>query len=269
MGDKLKKKYFILTGLFICICALLLIGLFYITGGEMETIDLKVLNSNDLSKAHIESFKNKRILFGHQSVGANIIKGLNEISDTFKIVDLEGKPTSEEPALIHFRVGKNGSPTSKIDHFLKIVMQNNKTEIAILKLCYADINNDTNIYEVFNYYKNEMIKLQNNSPNIKIIHSTIPLFRNSGGIKAKIKHLFKFDKNINRNKFNAMMRKEYNKDILFDLALFQSTYPDGVRNKAGNKNYSLINEYTDDGGHLNKKGRDVIASNFIDFISKL
>ena len=266
----MKKKYFLISiGLIICIFIILVISILFFTGGGMEIIDLKILKSNDLTTSQIENFKNKKILFGHQSVGSNILKGLMEISDTFKIVKSETQLSSNEPAFTHFRVGKNGDPYSKIDHFVKIVAQNSNIEIALLKLCYADFNNNTDVNGIFNYYKEKMSELEMKHPNIKIIHSTIPLYKNSGGLKAKIKHFRKLDKNIKRNKFNEMIRKEYGKNILFDLALFESTFPDGRREKAGKNNYSLIKEYTDDGGHLNKKGREIIASNFLDFISKL
>jgi len=264
-----KKQLFISVGLLIVVFFILLTAIFFFVGGEMEKIDLKDLNSTELSKTQIESFKNKTILFGHQSVGANIIQGLNEISDSFNIVKSEKHTATDKPAFIHFRVRKNGDPYSKIDHFVKIMTQSKNIEIAFLKFCYADIKNDTDVDGVFKYYKKKMGELERKYPKIKIIHSTIPLYKNSGGIIAKIKHFLKLDKNIQRNIFNEMMRKEYSKDILFDLALFESTYPDGRREKAGNNNYSLAKIYTDDGGHLNKKGRQIIASNFINFISKL
>ncbi len=265
----MKKKNFISASIIIVILAVLITILLFFTEGEIEMNNIAMNKPNDLTKNQLESFKNKRILFGHQSVGANIVKGLKEISDTFKIVEFEKKALFEEPVFMHFRVKKNGDPYSKIDHFVETVIENNNTEIALLKLCYADINKNTDINKLFKYYKKEMDELKKKHQNIKIIHSTVPLFKNSGGIKAKIKHFLKLDKNIKRNKFNELMRGEYSKEILFDLALFESTYSDGRREKAGNGNYSLANEYTDDGGHLNKKGREIIAANLINFISKL
>ena len=264
-----KKYFFMLTGLIICIMVLMITYISLFIGGEMEKTHLKILKPEDLTKGQLESFKNKTILFGHQSVGGNIVKGLKEISDSFNIIESEKSISLKKPYFLHLRVIKNGDPYSKTDHFIKLVEQNNKVEIALLKLCYADITDNTDIDKVFEYYKKRMNELKSKYPNIKIIHSTIPLYRNTGGIKAKIKHFFKLDKNIKRNKFNELMREEYNKKVLFDLALFESTYPDGKREKVGNRNYSLAKIYTDDGGHLNKKGREIVTSNFINFIAGL
>jgi len=263
------KKKNIIVAVSLSISVIVLIAIFLFIGDEMEKTNHKIIQLSDLTKSHFERFNKKKFLFGHQSVGANIIQGLNEISDSFNIVKSEKNITTDRPAFRHFRVTKNGDPISKIDHFIKVVSQSKGIDIALMKLCYADILDKTDFLQVFNYYKKNIENLKNKYPNIKIIHSTIPIYSNSGGIKAKIKHLFKLDKNINRNKYNELMRKEYNKNILFDLALFESTFPDGRREKAGNKNYSLIKAYSDGGGHLNRKGREIITSNFIYFISKL
>ena len=59
---------------------------------------------------------------------------------------------------------------------------------------------------------------------------------------------------------------KYPPKYIFDLAGFESTYPSGKRESIvvnGELYYSLIKDYTDDGGHLNELGQQVIASEFI------
>ncbi len=68
--------------------------------------------------------------------------------------------------------------------------------------------------------------------------------------------------NARREEYNDLVRSRYANDYIFDLAKVESTYPDGRREfieQNGKKYYSLINGYTDDGGHLNKTGRTIAA----------
>ena len=62
------------------------------------------------------------------------------------------------------------------------------------------------------------------------------------------------------------MRQNYSEDDIFDLAKFQSTYPDGNRESFDHESktyYNLIDDYTYDGGHLTEIGSKWIASNLI------
>ena len=74
-----------------------------------------------------------------------------------------------------------------------------------------------------------------------------------------IKNMWRYDANIKRNEFNKLIRKEYaGKEPVFDLAEMESTHPDGRRgafSKDGKTYYSMIPDYTHDGGYLNEKGR--------------
>ena len=78
--------------------------------------------------------------------------------------------------------------------------------------------------------------------------------------------------NIKRNQFNDLLIQKYkDKDPIFDLAKSESTYPGGERNhfkNNGKKYYTLINEYTSDGGHLNEIGRYFVARDFLVFLSE-
>ena len=60
--------------------------------------------------------------------------------------------------------------------------------------------------------------------------------------------------------------------MLFDLALIEATFPDGsgnVHQKDGQSFQALVPEYTYDGGHLNEKGRRIVAEQLIIFLSNL
>ena len=65
----------------------------------------------------------------------------------------------------------------------------------------------------------------------------------------------------------------YEKEEIFDLAKFESTFPyDDTRQQLsikGRKFNTLIEDYTDDGGHLNVHGRMIIAEQLLIFLANL
>ena len=80
-----------------------------------------------------------------------------------------------------------------------------------------------------------------------------------------------YDDNIKRSEFNDRLREEYGtKEFLFDLATLESTYPDGSKaifKDSGKTYYHMVPDYTDDGGHLNERGRKIIAENLLIFLA--
>ncbi len=58
----------------------------------------------------------------------------------------------------------------------------------------------------------------------------------------------------------------------FDIAKIESTFPDGTRStftKDGKTYYSMVPEYTHDGGHLNEMGRKKVAKQFLLLLANL
>ena len=76
-----------------------------------------------------------------------------------------------------------------------------------------------------------------------------------------------------RQQYNEMLRKEYaGREPLFDIAQIESALPDSSRVafKKGEENYyGMAPEYTDDGGHLNEKGRKIFAEQLLIFLAAL
>ncbi len=87
------------------------------------------------------------------------------------------------------------------------------------------------------------------------------------------KDIWEYDDNIKRNQYNQLLKEYYEgKEPVFDLAKIESTYPDGKRctfEKDGKTYYSLVSEYTSDGGHLNEKGRKIVAEKLLVFLANL
>ena len=152
----------------------------------------------------------------------------------------------------------------------------NKINIAIFKFCYIDINETTDVRQLFEYYQATMSDLKGEFPFIKFIHTTVPLRTSPGGLGVKLRELLgrpNLSKILNRkrNEFNEMLISAYPNEAVFDIAGIESTYPDGNRRYFlinGKKYYCLIEDYTDDGGHLNAKGRNWLALQFLRVLSE-
>ncbi|MFW6139298.1 MAG: SGNH/GDSL hydrolase family protein [Spirochaetota bacterium] len=242
---------------------------------------------NDIQNTSWERVAGYTIFFGHQSVGYNIIDGIQDILNENKngnihlnIVETADAEDFTAPVFAHARVGTNTQPISKVDAFARVIKDGigSKADIAFFKLCYVDFDAESNVHKVFDYYKTKMAELKKRYPRLTFVHVTVPLTTCQTGLKAAVKKilgrsLWGYEDNIKRNQFNDLLRKQYSEDnLLFDLALIESTFPDGTRNvqkKDSQSFYALVPEYTDDGGHLNEKGRRIVAEQLLVFLAGL
>ena len=243
-----------------------------------------------ISSAEWQALTQKRVLFGHQSVGNNILDGIRGISVTqpqvkLDIVKVKGPNDFVQPIFGHMEIGQNIDPKSKIDDFVKYMETGigDKVDIALMKFCYVDILENTDINKLFNDYKEMITYLKSKYPSVTFAHITMPLVANQGGIKIWAKEIIKkilgrpgrpsITLNARRNDFNEMILREYgNTDPIFDLAKFESTAPNGERvieYSDGLKFYSMFPGYTEDGGHLNEQGRKIVAQEFVHFLAAL
>lgn len=228
-------------------------------------------------KLALTELQTARVFFGHQSVGGNIMAGVRDIladsGTTLPILEL-GK-TDMLPAgfILHTAVGKNTEPKTKCDDFKRIVDQQlaGKIDYALLKFCYIDINENSDVDALFDYYRATLDTLKARHPDIAFIHVTAPLRQVDSGLGVWARELLGKPNhtklaNLKRQAFNERLLATYAGDPIFDLAASESTYPDGRResfNYRGQTGYRLIGAYTDDGRHLNAVGRKRVAADFI------
>lgn len=254
-------------------------------GVAMSEETKAVSSISDISSASWKELSTKKIYFGHQSVGYNILDGVMDIMAKEPLINLEVVETHDpkdfnSPLFAHSKVGENGNTQSKIDAFNDVLDNGvgEKTDIALFKFCYLDFHKEIDSKGVFKQYREAVSKLKTKYPNLELIHLTVPLTSQQTGPKAWIKKIIGkplrgFDINVKRNEFNDFMRAEYKgEESVFDLAKIESTYIDGKRElfTRGDKNYySLIPDYTDDGSHLNESGRKVVAEQFLLFLTKI
>lgn len=236
-----------------------------------KKVDLKIISAEAIDK-----LKTKKILFAHKSVGRNIIAGIEDIianNPQFKSLNIKETVEINGPGIYHIQNGKNRHPKNKCDEFKKTLMKDslgNKLDIAFFKFCYVDFSEDTDVQDIFAYYNQTIGSIQNKFPDLKLIHVTAPLSVHAyGGIKGFIKNILKGDiNNIKRNQFNKLLRAKYKN--IYDLARIETQYPDGKRatfKENGSTYYSLIKEYSNDGGHLNKIGRFYAASEMLNVLA--
>lgn len=237
-----------------------------------------------LNDLQIASLMSKKILFGHQSVGNNILKGIKDLASAdlrlkVNIVRSSDPQSILGPALVEFSVGQNGDPQSKIDAFTAVLDKGMGAEggIAMLKFCYVDIERSTDIAKMAAAYGKAIGALKGKYPSLQIVHVTVPLTAEEPKVKAWMRGLMRratrAELNAKRNEFNDVLRKTYAaSNAIFDLAALESTHADGSRcffPKGNNKIYTLAPEYTADGGHLNELGRRLAAEELLRVLAEV
>jgi hypothetical protein len=252
------------------------------SGGKMPEKTTHSHSIKDISGSAWKKLAQKKIYFGHQSVGNNIIDGIKDLMKENSQINLNIVETSNPDDLkigifAHSSVGRNENPQSKIDAFAAFMEKGigDTANIAFFKFCFVDVDAGTDIQKLFNEYKSKMLLLKKQYPKTTFIHFTVPLLKKSkGSFKSLIKKIlgksggfFDNQHNIKRNEFNDLLRNEFKgKEPVFDLAKIESTFPDGTRSsfsKDGRTYYSLVPDYTHDGGHLNEVGRKIVAEQLL------
>jgi len=222
----------------------------------------------DLAESRLEKVRSMRVYFGHQSVGKNILDGLQSLAAEnpaykLNIVETDAPEKMTGPIFAHFRVGSNMTPDSKIESFRDHISRSGKgVDVAFFKFCYVDVGADTDVEALFQKYRKTMTDLKTQFPNVTFVHVSIPVKTIDGGVKGIVKKILGKsngeEANVSRTRYNDLLRKEYSgKDPLFDLAAVESTTPDGSRvqgEKNGARYEALYPSYSDDGEHLNRDG---------------
>ncbi|HET7362210.1 MAG TPA: SGNH/GDSL hydrolase family protein [Burkholderiales bacterium] len=232
--------------------------------------------SDEALRADLSLLATKRIYFAHQSVGANILQGVAELAQgagvPLRIVQSPRAADVPAGAFGHFFVPENGAPLEKLANFEKALGSGAGIDIALIKFCYVDIDASTDAAALFARYQATIAELRAENPHTVFVHVTLPLTTVQTGPKALAKRLlgrapYGTIENVRREQYNALMRRAYaGREPLFDLARLESHAPDGAAASVawdGSVAPALANAYTDDGGHLNARGRDLAARELI------
>jgi hypothetical protein len=235
-----------------------------------------------------DRLRERTVFFGHQSVGYNIVEGLQDVaarrgSTGLRIIEIKNADQIEGPMLAHAQIGRNCNPQSKIDEF-KAMMEDGvgeKVDIAMFKFCYVDMDVQSKPEAIYGAYCEVMDKLKTRFPKVTFVHVTVPLCglprTTKGRLKASLMQCIgrptELDDNQVRTRYNTLLRERYaGKEPLFDLAFHETLGPDGLRHYSlcnGQEIPVLVETYTDDGGHLNETGRRHVAENMLSTLLEL
>jgi len=242
----------------------------------------------DVPREYWVKLAEKKIFFGHQSVGYNIIDGIKEIvkeRDYIKLNVIEAHEPAvfDKPVFAHSQVGMNTDPYSKIKSFEQIMDSGigSKVDIAFFKFCYVDIMRDSDPREIFDGYKTAMEELKDRYPKTKFLHVTVPIRSVPKGIKRNLKQSVKLiigkpgflEDNMIRRNYNELLENAYSKtEPFFNLALIESVSKNGFKcyvSKGAEKVCAMAPEYTEDGGHLNNIGRRKVAEQLLIILAEM
>lgn len=220
-------------------------------------------------RADLERIAQRRIFFGHQSVGVNLLDGIKQLATMagipVRVVEVKAASSVEQWTIGHTFVARNGDPFLKLKSFEQAMgQQPTGLDIALVKFCYVDITADTDVKALFARYCATIDGLKTKNPGTTFVHITAPLTTVQSGFKASLKKLVGRSpsgavENIRREEYNELLRQAYRgREPLFDLARVESTAPDGTAVTGewkGSVAPAMAPVYTDDGGHLNAAGR--------------
>ena len=278
--------------IFIAIAALLAAGIFVmvITGIKMRTDSNKITlpSIEDVPGEYWAKLAEKKIFFGHQSVGYNIIDGITDIlneRDYIKLNVIEAREPAvfDQPVFAHSQVGMNTEPFSKIKRFVEIMDAGvgSKIDIAFFKFCYIDIMRDSDPQEIFDSYNAALEEVNSRYPNTKFLHVTVPIRSAPKGAKRYLKQTVKqligrpgfLEDNMMRRRYNDLLNNAYSKTgLFFDLALIESVNTEGFKChvlQGAEKVCVMAPEYTEDGGHLNGRGRKLVAEQLLIILAEM
>jgi len=205
--------------------------------------------------SHLDKARSLRILFGHQSVGGNLLSGLEELASADEkrySMERSSDPGSDWKGLGEFEVGENENPRGKIDHFARKLSKDGfgkRTDVAMMKLCYVDFGeSEEDAPALFRRYRDTMETLERDFGKVRLVWWTAPL-ADSG--------------NRARHAYNQLIREHCSakKRILFDIADLECHDPKDRRHVEDGVP-RLYSGYTDDGGHLNEIARRRVAGSF-------
>jgi hypothetical protein len=249
----------------------MLLVLLPLLGCQGETVTSAPRNSPlaGVPAARLEALSGARIYFGHQSVGYNLVGGLQAVAKDrpelkLRFVETRRADDLRPGTFAHAENGHNVKPLTKIRDFAETLDGGvgKNVDVAFFKFCYVDFGPASEVEPVFAEYKATLAGLRGRYPQVRFVHVTTPLTTVPSGWKESVKRLLgrgskDAEANVAREHFNALMRAEYGgREPLFDLAAVEATRPDGARTTfdLGGPQPALTPAYASDEGHLNAAG---------------
>ncbi len=270
----MKKLYFI------CVVIILILSC-QSNSGKTELLPSAL---KSVTEVQWKSLAKKRIYIGYRSVGYNIVRGIQDLNGMdpkmhFRIINAENRPDENKSGIFCSFVRQNASPQVNAHDFITLADSWLKDNIDIAYIRFTPYYGEKNMDVMISDYKKAMAVLKKRFPHTIFIHGTFPLPHVKLSFKTRIKQMvgwkdmWEFGDIIPTNQYNEKLRNAFlGKEPFFDLANFESTFPDGERSRValgGRDYYQLAPLYARDNIHLNKNGEQFIAAHFLLFLVKL
>lgn len=247
--------------------------------GEANHEDKLMASTAQVSVAEWQALAQKRVVFGHQSVGQNILDGVQSLAARAGIgiqVKESREAVADGAGIVHFSVGRNKFPDSKFKDFTETLENGlgNSADIALMKLCYVDFKANTDAALLADQYSAMLDRLSRQFPHTTFITVTTPLTTVQTGLIAWFKRLLGLElggyaENASRKEFNDLLRARYGQQgRLFDLARIESEGYN-VPDYQGRPIEVLNPALTTDGGHLNAEGEKQVAARLVKLLAAL
>ncbi len=250
-------------------------GSFFLAGFLMVSSSAAASVPGGDAAEPLRALSSRRVFFGHHSVGGNILDGLKDLAAEAK-VPLRISEGTDLSALggaggvLHAAVGQNEQPLTKLRAFEQLLDAGlgKQLDVAFFKFCYVDFTASTDVAALFAEYRKTLAALKARHPQVTFVHVTAPLTVTQTGAKAFLKNLLGSGawgekENIQRHAYNELLRTAYRgSEPVFDLAALEAKGPDGAVSsfsRDGRTFPKLVAEYSDDGQHLNGRGRRQVA----------
>lgn len=238
--------------------------------------------------APLDAQLNARVLFAHQSTGAEISKG---VPAAFKAKKLKAPTVAKwtkvmrtsGPVFATATIGTNGDPTSKLRAFAALVNDapRDSIDVALMAFNYQDITAETDIDALFGIYAATMQSLEDANPSVRFLYTTVPVTESNNWSKVDADAVDGlsdvsqpvWQNNIARERYNTLVRQEYgDTGRLFDIAAQQANLGKGkVAAKQHESHwYHVMNPaLTSDGRKLNSKGSTRLATQLMMLVASV
>jgi hypothetical protein len=191
-----------------------------------------------------------KVFFGHQSVGANTLEGVEALG--FTVQEIASASDYATPKIGHAYLESNTEPLRKLQSFERFLGRiGGSVQVAAMKLCWIDFEASTNLGTIETRYETTIAALKSSSPTVTFLHITPPIKTDEPAVNAK------------RLQFGDWLKSTYkNEAIVLDLAVIQSTRVNGSVCASGATRV-MCSEYASDEGHLNAQGQARAAKGFL------
>ncbi len=210
-----------------------------------------------LDEATRSTARSARVLFGHQSVGVNILSGAAELG--FRSRTVARAADLAAPGWGEAEIAENHHPVKKVASFDALVVGQelgSRADVVGMKLCWVDFYEPEKTIGLTEVYSAEVDRIRAKYPKLSIFHVTPPLATKEP------------KENADRVAFGKWLLTTYGtRDVVLDLQAVESTAPDGRACSVGGVP-ALCAAYAEDDGHLNREGSVRAAKAFIVAIAR-